>query len=102
MLSLDPSDVFLLIDFVLAIILLIVFTLTHGFGWVRDRLGWVIAFYALAVVALLFLISWATLTGERLIEIFRLPIAAALGVALVWKTVAIITERRHEKKKELA
>lgn len=88
------SDAMLLIDGLLAVALLFVFTLGNGLAWTRDRLGWVIAYYAATVVALFFLIGWAIITGARLPEIPRSIIGAALAGALVWKTVAIIRERR--------
>lgn len=95
---LDPdlavSDLILLLDGVLAVILALVFALGKPRAWFRDPLGWVIFNYAVATVALLFLIGWAIITGEKLLEVARLPIALALGFALTWKTAAIIRERQ--------
>lgn len=88
------SDTVLLLDGILAAGLLLVFTLGNGLAWTRDRLGWVIAYYAATVVALFFLIGWAIVFGFKLPEPWRSLIALALGAAIVWKTVAIIRERR--------
>lgn len=96
--DLAPSDVIILLDFALAVVLALVFALGRPRTWYRDPLGWVIFYYSLATVALLFLIGWAIVVGEKLIELARLPIAIALGFALIWKTVAIIRERHAGRK----
>lgn len=95
MFPLDPSDLVLLLDFMLAVVFALVFALGRPRTWYADPLGWVILYFALSVVLLLFLIGWAIVLGQRLDEIFRLLIALALGTALVWKTVAVIRERHH-------
>ena len=67
----------------------------------RDRLGWVIFYYALATVALLFLIVWGIVFGQPIDEPFRFAVAGALAVALVWKTYAIISERRAGRRERM-
>lgn len=95
MFPLDPSDFVLLIDFVLAVVLLGVFALGRPRTWYTDPLGWVIFYYALSVVALLFLIGWAIVLGQRMDEIFRFLIAIGLGAGLIWKTTAVVGERQR-------
>lgn len=95
MFPLDPSDLVLLVDFVLALVLLGVFALGRPRTWYTDPLGWVIFYYALSVVALLFLIGWAIVLGQRLDEIFRFLIAVGLGAGLIWKTTAVVGERQR-------
>ena len=95
--DISPSDVALLLDLALAVALAGVFIFGTK-GWTRDPLGWVIAYYALSVVALLFLIVWGIVFGGPIIEPIRLLVAASLAVALLWKTHAIITERRRGRR----
>lgn len=91
--AIAPSDIALIVDLGLAVVFVLVFALGKPRVWFRDQLGWVIFYYALAVVALLFLIVWAIIFGQRLDEIYRFVIATALGFALIWKTYQIIRER---------
>lgn len=94
MLPLDPSDIALVADFILAISLAMIFALGRPRTWMQTSLGWVIFYYAISTVALLFLIVWSIVFGQKIDEIYRLLIAVGLGSALVWKMVAIIRERR--------
>lgn len=93
--QLDPSDIVLTVDLVLAVIFALYFALGRPFVWYRDRLGWVIFSYALAVVALLGLIVYALWTGERIDEWARLAVGTGLGIALVAKTWSVGQERRE-------
>lgn len=93
--SLEPSDVLLFADFMLAIALAAYFALGKPRVWPRDRLGWVIFGYAVAVVALLGLIVYGVIFGQRVDEPFRIVVLGGLGVALVAKTRAIYLERRR-------
>lgn len=94
MLELEPSDITLIIDALLAVFLAGYFALGRPRAWFRDRLGWVIFGYALAVVALLALIVYDIVFGQKVDEPVRFVVGAALGVALVAKTRAIHNERR--------
>lgn len=89
------SDLTIVADLLLAIVLAGVFAIGRPRVWYRDRLGWVIFYYALTVVALLFLITYAIVFGQRVEEVYRFLVAAAVGSALIWKTFAIIDERRR-------
>ncbi|UYL87154.1 membrane protein [Microbacterium phage OscarSo] len=99
--DITPSDIALAIDFVLAVMLALVFALGRPRSWVRDRLGWVIFYYAVTTVALLFLIVWGIVFGQPIDEPFRFTVAAALAVALGWKTYAIVSERRAGRRERM-
>lgn len=91
--TLDPSDVTLVADLALAIALALYFALGRPRVWYRDRLGWVIFGYALAVVALLGLIVYGIVFGQKVDEPIRFVVGAGLGVALIAKLRAIHMER---------
>lgn len=93
--ALAPSDIMLTFDLFLAVVFALYFALGKPRVWFRDRLGWVIFGYALAVIALLGLIVYAVLTGERVEEPVRLIVLGALGIALIAKTMSVFRER-HE------
>lgn len=95
MFPLDPSDYALVIDFVLAVVLALFFSLGRPRVWYRDRLGWVIFGYAVAVVALLGLIVYGIVFGQKVDEPIRFVVGAGLGVALVAKLRAIYLERKR-------
>lgn len=92
---LDPSDVALLIDLGLALILATYFALGRPRTWFLDRLGWVIFGYAVAVVALLALIVYGIVFGQRVTEPLRFLVGGGLGVALIAKTWSVYRERRE-------
>lgn len=92
--SIEPSDITLIIDLVLAAVLAVYFALGRPRVWYRDRLGWVIFGYACAVVALLFLIVYGIVFGQAVTEVVRFIVGAGLGVALLAKTRAVYRERR--------
>lgn len=94
---LTPSDITLLIDFVLASILAIYFSLGKPRTWYKDRLGWVIFGYAVATVFVLGLIVYAMLSGEKVIEPIRFIGGFALGAALIAKTASVYLERREAR-----
>lgn len=94
MFPLDPSDIALLADLVLAIILALYFAVGKPRVWFRDRLGWVILSYAVATVGLLFLIVWGIVFGQKVHEAVRLIVSASLGAALVAQTWSVYRERR--------
>lgn len=103
MMTNDPftaSDATLILDLVLAVALVLVFALGNR-AWVRDRLGWVIFYYGLATVALLGLIVFGIVAGQKVDEPVRLAVAGALAVALGWKTYAIIDERRRGRRERM-
>lgn len=93
--SLDLSDVMLVVDLGLAVFLALFFALGKPRVWYRDRLGWVIFGYAVAVIALLGLIVYAVVTGQRIDEWARIVVAGGLGLALLAKIRAIALERRR-------
>lgn len=95
MFLLDPSDVALIIDLALAVFLALYFAAGRPRTWYRDRLGWAIFGYAVATVALLSLIVFGTVFGQRVIEPVRFVVGAALGVALASKTWSVYRERRE-------
>lgn len=89
-----PSDVTLVIDFVLAVALLLYFSLGKPRTWVHDRLGWVIFSYALVTVAFIGLIAYAIVFGQKVVEPIRFLVGAGMGVALALKIFAVYRERR--------
>lgn len=93
--ALDPSDIALIIDLILAVILAAYFACGKPRVWYRDRLGWVIFSYAVAVVALLSLIVYAVVTGHAIAEPLRLIVSGALGATLAAKIRAVYLERRR-------
>lgn len=94
MLPLDPSDIVLIIDLALAILLAGYFALGHPRSWHRDPLGWVIFGYAVATVALLALIAYGIVFDQRVHEVARFIVAITLAGALIAKIHALYTERR--------
>lgn len=95
MFSLAPSDITLIIDLALAVFLALYFAIGRPRTWYRDRLGWVIFGYAVATVALLALIVYGIVFGQKVIEPLRLVVGSALGVALASKTWSVYRERRE-------
>jgi hypothetical protein len=95
MLSLDPSDYAFVLDLILAIVLACYFACGRPRVWYRDRLGWVIFGYAVAVVSLLSLIVYGVVFGQRVAEPLRLIVGLGLAFALVAKIRAVRHERRR-------
>jgi hypothetical protein len=103
--QLTASDVAFFACFPAAVIFLLTFTLGPPRSWIHDRLGWVVALYALAVVELLGLIVYGVVFGQRIEEGPRLIVGAQLFVALVAKIVILYVERhtgRIESKRHRA
>lgn len=94
MFSLEPSDVTLLIDFVLAIVLLVYFAFGKPRTWYRDRLGWVIFGYAVVTVAFIGLIAYAIIFEQKVIEPVRFAVGTLMAGALLAKIGAVYRERR--------
>lgn len=90
----DPSDVALILDLGIAAFFAIYFATGKPRVWYRDRLGWVIFGYALSVVALLGLIVYGIVFGQKVAEPIRLVVATALAAALIAKTWSVHRERR--------
>lgn len=93
--TLEPSDYTLILDLALGVFLALYFALGKPRVWFRDRLGWVIFGYACAVVALLALIVYGIVFGQKVDEPFRFLVGGALAAALISKTWAIHNERRR-------
>lgn len=93
--TLDPSDVLLVADLGFALLFAFYFSLGRPRIWYRDRLGWVILNYALAVVALLGLIVYAIVFEQKVNEVVRFAVALTLGGALIAKTLSVYQERRE-------
>lgn len=98
MLMFTPSDIALIGCFFVALALTIYFALGKPRVWFRDRLGWVLFGYALATDALLALIVYGVVFGQRVEEPLRLLVALALGAALIAKIWAIFRERRRGRR----
>lgn len=95
MFPLTPSDLILLIDFVLAFAVAAYFTFGGPlFSWTRDPLGWVIFSYATVTVGLLFLIVWGIVFGQKVDEWARVLFAAMFGGGLIMKGNAMYSERQ--------
>ena len=92
--DLAPSDVALLVDFGLAVFLLLYFALGKPRTWYRDRLGWVIFSYAMVTVAFIGLIAYAIVLGEKVVEPVRFAVGLGMAGALVAKIIAVYRERR--------
>lgn len=71
----------------------------HPGGWwrVKDNgwVGWMTALHSASIVAFLFLIDWAIITGDRVAESVRAPISILLAFALLVKVVILFHERRQ-------
>lgn len=80
----------------------VVFSLTFGLGkprvWFHDLLGWVIFLYSLAVDALLFLIVWGIVVGQKIEEPARVVISSALLGALASKLWILHKERQRGRR----
>lgn len=93
MFPLDPSDYALSLDLLLAVALALFFAIGRPRVWYRDRLGWVIFGYAVATVALLSLIVYGIVFGQKVAEPIRLLVGIGLAVALAAKIRAVHNER---------
>lgn len=73
------------------------FTLDYGLGspWWRGPIGYVVLAYSLSVLALMFLIIWGIVAGERVDEWIRQIVGALLIGGIVGKIV-ILHVSRHE------
>lgn len=94
MFSLDPSDVVLILDLIAAFVVALYFAVGRPRVWHKDRLGWVIFGYAVATVALLVLIVYGIVFGQKVHEVARFLVAAGLLAALVSKGHSMYRERR--------
>lgn len=90
---LTVSDFFLLMDLILAVVFVLYFSIGKPRTWYKDPLGWVIFGYGVAVVALLGLICYAIVFGQKVDELFRSLVSVALGGALIMKTLSVHQER---------
>lgn len=96
MFPLDPSDVVLLLDFILAVAVAGYFTFGGPlFAWTRDPLGWVIFSYSVVTVGLLFLIVWGIVFGQKVDEWARFVFAFLFACGLIGKGSAMYSERRR-------
>lgn len=93
----EPSDVMLLVDFVLAVVLAAYFALGKPRVWYKDRLGWVIFGYAVVTVAFIALIAYAIVFGQKVVEPVRFAVGLGMAVALALKTWAVYRERREAR-----
>lgn len=93
------SDAVLLTSFIVGLIFSASFALGRPRAWFRDRLGWVIFLYSLAVDALLFLIVWAIVFGQKIGEEYRLLIAVALLGTLIAKIWIVHLERAEGRER---
>lgn len=91
------SDIFLLIGLPFAAWFPITYSL--GSPWYKvKRHGWIgvmTLLHSLSVAALLFLIVWGIVYGQRIDEAFRLPISAVLALAFAAKVAILHAERRR-------
>lgn len=92
--ELEPSDITLLLDFVLAVFLMAYFALGKPRTWHRDRLGWVIFGYAVVTVAFIGLIAYAIIFDQKVVEPVRFVIGLLMAAALSAKIWAVYRERR--------
>jgi hypothetical protein len=97
MFPLVPSDLMLILDLILAVVLSAYFALGRPRVWHKDRLGWVIFSYSVAVVALLFLIAYGIVFDQKIAEPVRLVVGALLAGTLVAKTYSVYRERREAR-----
>lgn len=92
--GLELSDVTLLLDFVLAVFLMLYFAFGQPRTWHKDRLGWVIFGYAVVTVAFIGLIAYAIIFDQKVIEPVRFVIGLLMAGALSAKIWAVYRERR--------
>lgn len=89
----DPSDFALMACLVAAVDFSGAFALGRPRVWPRDPLGWVIFLYSLAVVALLVLIVYGIVFGQKVDEPYRFAIAVFLLGSLIAKRWILHRER---------
>lgn len=75
------------------------FTLDYGLGspWWRGPIGYVVLAYSLSVLALMFLIIWGIVAGERVDEWVRQIVGVTLIGGIVGKIVILRVSRREGK-----
>lgn len=89
-----PSDIALLLDFVLAVFLMLYFALGSPRTWYKDNLGWVIFSYSAVTVGFIGLIAYAIIFDQKVAEPARLVVGVLMAGALVAKILAVYRERR--------
>lgn len=87
------SDYLLIGCLVSALVFALNFSLGPPRVWFRDPLGWVIFAQALSVFALLALIVYAVVFGQKVDEAIRIPVTALLFLSLIGKNVILHIER---------
>ena len=87
------SDLVLLLCLAAGLLFSSTFALGSPRVWFRDPLGWVIFLYSLSVDALLFLIVYGIVFGQKIEEPYRLAISLALLGALLSKIWILHQER---------
>lgn len=96
--SVVPSDIALLVDFVLAVFLMLYFALGKPRSWYKDRLGWVIFSYSAVTVGFIGLIAYAIIFDQKVVEPVRLLVGIFMAGALTAKILAVYRERREARK----
>lgn len=89
---LTPSDITLVACLVPAFAFAILFFLGIR-GWYRDALGWTMFLYALSVLALLGLIVFGIVFGQKVDEVPRMLVAGSVFLAMTAKLVLLIHGR---------
>jgi hypothetical protein len=105
--TLSPADWILLLDGIPAALFLLYYGLLVP--WYRDKLGIAVFSFAFFVCAILALIAWSVLTGERAAEPVRIVLYTGLGVAMLAKFANVVIEqqagrlarrRQHQPRKD--
>lgn len=99
--ELELSDIALLLDFVLAVFLMLYFALGNPRTWYRDRLGWVIFSYSAVTVGFIGLIAYAIIWDQKVAEPVRFLVGVLMAGALVAKILAVYRERREARRDPL-
>jgi cytochrome c oxidase subunit IV len=93
MLDLQFSD-YLMFIFMLATLWFVVDY--GGFtGWWRHPVGWILLGFPISVGLLLTLIIYGVVFGQRVDEIYRIPVMALLVIMMIGKIVAVHISRRE-------
>lgn len=91
----SPSDYILIGCLIASLAFAVNFSVGRPRVWYLDPLGWVIFLQALSVTALLGLIVYGIVFGQKVDEPWRLAVAGLLFVSLVSKNVILHLERER-------
>lgn len=85
-------------------LLILVFVIDYGFWspWWTHPIGWIVLIYGISVLALVFLILYGMVAGQRVDEWARFTVTLMLDVGIIGKIVILHYERKQGQKERLA